>query len=287
MRSTAASVCVTVLWLCPLATSRLATTSSAVLRGLAPPSRTDRLRLPKARKNDVDEPRTLCTRCVRPRPVCICEALPPAALPTETKVLVLQNPVEAKKKVATVPLIPLSITDCTIVRGICFSEELPELRSAVDDGYLPLLLYPGDDAQPLEAWAGTGAGEAAHNGKKALLILVDGTWRQAHHMLRHSPGLAAACQRVCFSSATTSDFDRLRREPAQHCISTVEACARALRLLEPTESAAVYMEESLRQMVAAQLRHVGSDGGAPRFVDRKTRTANRAKFRSGAKPPKS
>ena len=166
-------------------------------------------------------------------------------------------------------------------------------QTAIDDGYRPLLLYPGAEARPLEEWAAR-TDSALHEGdlqgdlqddlqgaesQKVLLVLADGTWRQAHHMLRHSPRLVAACQCVSFSGATTSDFDPLRREPSRHCTSTLEACARALRLLEPTDAAAVHMESALRYMVAAQLRHVGPDGGDPRFIDRRQRTANRAQFR--------
>ena len=43
---------------------------------------------------------------------------------------------------------------------------------------------------------------------------------------------------VAFASATTSAFDAVRKEPAPHCMSTLEACARALRILDPGEEAA-------------------------------------------------
>ena len=242
---------------------------------------------PRCTRNHVHEARALCERCSRPHRVCLCAALPPVPVVTQTRVLILQHPVEAKKTVATVPLVELCLANCTVVRGIRFEPELREIQVALDEGYRPLLLYPGPDAQPLEEW-GARTDSSVHENdpegvmqpQKVLLILADGTWRQAHHMLRHSPRLVAACQCVSFSDATKSDFDPLRREPAKHCISTLEACARALRQLEPTEEAAVHMEESLRYMVAAQLRHVGPDGGDPRFIDRRKRTANRALFLS-------
>lgn len=131
-----------------------------------------------------------------------------------------------------------------------------------------------------------------------LLILIDGTWIQAHHMLRHSAELLAHVTQVQFDAPVQSDFDRLRREPAAHCMSTVEACARALRALEPAaegaaegeptpgERAAGAMEEALRVLVRNQLRFVGQ--APPRFVNRKLRTMNRRLYSGGAgRPPSS
>ena len=117
--------------------------------------------------------------------------------------------------------------------------------------------------------------------RKKLLVLIDGTWTQARHMHRWSPSLAAACKQVMFESDAASIIDALRREPEKHCTSTLEAFARALRLVEPTEraeQAASYMEGALSAVVQKQLSMVGSS--APRFVDRKKRTWNRKLFRS-------
>ena len=219
-------------------------TPHAVALSLSHAARTGVRAEPRCTRNHVHEARALCERCQRPHRVCLCAALPPVPVVTQTRVLILQHPVEAKKTVATVPLVELCLANCTVVRGIRFEPELREIQAALDEGYRPLLLYPGPDAQPLEEW-GARTDSSVHENdpegvmqpQKVLLILADGTWRQAHHMLRHSPRLVAACQCVSFSDATKSDFDPLRREPAKHCISTLEACARALRQLEPTEEA--------------------------------------------------
>ena len=192
---------------------------------------------PRSSRNAVIAPRSLCGRCARPHRVCICEALPPLPLTTDTKVLILQHPAEAKKRVATVPLIPLCVNDVAIVRGMRFSAELPELRAAVDDGLQPLLLYPGPGSEPLEAWAARRDSHDDAQKSKALLVLVDGTWTQAHHMLRHSPGLVAACERVRFSGAAPpSEFDPLRREPARGCVSTLEGHESSVWCVDALES---------------------------------------------------
>ena len=140
---------------------------------------------PRCTRNHVHEARALCERCSRPHRVCLCAALPPVPVVTQTRVLILQHPVEAKKTVATVPLVELCLANCTVVRGMCFEPELREIQDALDEGYRPLLLYPGPDARPLEEWTGCTDSTVHEDDREAaephkdLLILIDGTWRQA------------------------------------------------------------------------------------------------------------
>ena len=175
---------------------------------------------PRCTRNHVHEARALCERCKRPHRVCLCAALPPVPVVTQTRVLILQHPVEAKKTVATVPLVELCLANCTVVRGMRFEPELREIQAAhistslcfasthlaihraihlrrhrpvpllptqvaLDEGYRPLLLYPGPDAKPLEertARTDSTVHEDDPEGAephKVLLILADGTWRQA------------------------------------------------------------------------------------------------------------
>ena len=133
----------------------------------------------RSARNDIAAPRTLCSRCVRPPSVCICEALPAKPLHTQTRLLILQHPAEARKRVATVPIIPLCVANCTIVRGNCFDAELPAFVEAMAEGFLPLLLYPSPEAPTLESWAatraaaaGAAAEDAAQAGPPVLLVVI-------------------------------------------------------------------------------------------------------------------
>ena len=85
---------------------------------------------PRCTRNHVHEARALCERCQRPHRVCLCAALPPVPVVTQTRVLILQHPVEAKKTVATVPLVELCLANCTVVRGMRFEPELREIQAA-------------------------------------------------------------------------------------------------------------------------------------------------------------
>jgi DTW domain-containing protein YfiP len=264
-----------------------------------------RLRPSRASRNIVETPRDLCPRCRRPpqlhgRKFCICSTLPsePIAL-QHTRVLILQHPAESKKTIASVPLIPLCIQQFDVKKGNHFSASV--VQQAVDEGFEPLLLFPGPGALALDAEVPNGQNaedsnpQAPRDGqsftasdpaspRKVCLVLIDGTWTQARHMVRHSPELAACCKHVMFEGEVEAIINPLRREPEQHCTSTLEACTRALRLVERTpqaSAAADHMEAALRAIVNAQLSMVGSS--PPRFVDRKQRTWNRKLFRSG--PP--
>jgi 23S rRNA-/tRNA-specific pseudouridylate synthase len=225
----------------------------------------------RAMRNAVQVARDVCPRCSRPTPACICSALPSEPLETATRVLVLQHPAEAKRQIASVPLISMCMKSVLVTKGVSFSGDIEPLQQAVQSGFEPLLLFPSADAVALDS---VNASTLA-TGSKKLLVLIDGTWTQARHMVRHSPELLGRCTPIKFDQRIDSIFNALRREPEPYCMSTVEACARALRFLEPSDAAqaaARHMDASLKLLVQGQIANVGRD---VRFIDRKRRTGNR------------
>jgi DTW domain-containing protein YfiP len=211
--------------------------------------------------------RTFCDRCRRPAKVCICQGLPSERITTETQVLVLQHPGEfrGRKTISTTPLIPLVMQNCSIRVGYSFeAEDLAPIRDALARGQKPLLLFPGPDAISLDGKGtpeldepnySSSEGNAAADASR-LLILVDGTWTQARRMIRESPSLISCCQKVEFTSPGNSIYDAIRREPEEHCLSTLECCAQALLHLEPdsanTQEAATHLISALTTLVEQQ-----------------------------------
>jgi DTW domain-containing protein YfiP len=275
--------------------------------------------------------RPTCKRCFRPESVCICESLPLQRLHTRTQVLVLQHAAERRRKtVSTIPLLPLTLANVTIAVGYEFGDinAVEPLRVAVEEGHRILLLFPGPDAIPLddkghlETDAGSsggcssggrsssgdlggsgqgGGGLALSPGNKVLLVLLDGTWSEVKRLARDSPNLFKVATQVCFTAVSTSVYEGIRKEPEAHCVSTLEACARALRYLEPILAvpcqsapvgcdnedddddddehedgqatavtagaglaAADHLEASMRAMVAKQRQHAQQKQGKPR-----------------------
>src|SRR6185503_896729 len=167
-------------------------------------------------------PRAVCSRCERPDVVCLCEALGPTAIATQTRVVILQHPRESDVPINTARLVELQLESAERHVGIHLSEA-PALRARLSDPAAPpILLYPGEDARDLGREPPTGP---------VTLVVLDGTWWQAKKLFQKNPELAAL-PRYSLSPSAPSRY-RIRREPALHCISTIEAIADALSLLEP------------------------------------------------------
>jgi DTW domain-containing protein YfiP/ribosomal protein S18 acetylase RimI-like enzyme len=230
-------------------------------------------------------PRATCPGCARPPVLCVCEALPRSRIRCATRVVVLQHPREFRRRsLSTAPLLPKVLERCTVVVGYSFAA-LPEpLRDYVEGGGRPLLLYPGAGAISLDegggelpgaALAAPGGGGGAPEGGR-VLVLIDGTWGEAARMVRSSPALVSRCARVQFASEAASIYEGLRKEPEAHCLSTLEACARALVLLEPgagpAKEAREYLEGAMRCLVAKMMERNARE---PRFQRPGTRAEGR------------
>tara|TARA_B110000208_G_scaffold182092_1_gene233476 strand:- start:1854 stop:2981 length:1128 start_codon:yes stop_codon:yes gene_type:complete len=199
--------------------------------------------------------RSLCTRCSRPPVVCICAALPASTIAIETRVVIVQHPREARKRiVGSVPLIQLVLgAACTVVVSdvvrFGLDEALDEALGEKGSGRT-VLLFPGATSTPLDAGGASSTSSTTTSSSSsgvvaavaaapatsgiATLLLVDGTWRQANKMVRSSGDCLDMIPRVMFAGEVDGMFGDLRKEPRKHCVSTLEAAAQALRCLEPT-----------------------------------------------------
>jgi DTW domain-containing protein YfiP len=165
--------------------------------------------------------RATCAGCQRPLPVCVCAHVTP--LKTKTRVVILQHPRERHVPINTARLARLSLPDAVLRRAVDFEGDpfVQDLLSGRDGGPQPYLLFPGPDAVDLARERPPGP---------ITLVVVDGTWWQARKLLRRNPKLAALPQ-LRLAPAAPSRY-RIRREPADHCVSTIEAIALTLRALE-------------------------------------------------------
>ena len=158
-----------------------------------------------------------CPRCQRPEAHCLCPLIP--SLDSRTRVLVLQHPSEVNHALNTARLAALGLTNADLIVGEVFAD-LPALLN--QPGYQARLLFPGEDAQPLQ---GYGADD-----QPLLLVVPDGTWRKARKLLHLNP-LLATLPRVSLAQGGVSRY-RLRKAPGPGALSTVEAIAQALQVLE-------------------------------------------------------
>jgi len=161
--------------------------------------------------------RPQCLRCLRPLTHCLCPLIP--HLDSRTRVLLLQHPSEVNHALNTARLAALGLSNAELIVGEVF-DDLPTLLNR--PGYQARLLFPAEDAQPLQAYAPTD--------EPLLLVVPDGTWRKARKMLHLNP-LLAALPRVTLADGGVSRY-RLRKAPGPGALSTIEAIVQALQTLE-------------------------------------------------------
>jgi len=194
--------------------------------------------------------RATCPACRRPEGFCQCTGRPP--IPSRTRVVLLQHPREARLAICSARMTLLALASAELHRGVRFEDHARLREVAAAPG--AALLFPGEGARP----AGSLAGEAP-----PFLVVIDGTWLQAERMLSANPALAAL-PRLAVSSPQPSGYGELRREPADHTLSTVEAVALALGALEGDPERFAPMAEAFRRVVAAQLACARGERRNPR-----------------------
>ena len=156
-----------------------------------------------------------CPRCVYRRQFCLCPDL--AALgpvTTRTRVVILRHYGERTRSSNSGRLAHLAMPDSVLhdVSGPDCDREGPDLGDGA------WLVFP--DGPPLTS---------APAVPPRTLIFLDATWRQARRMRQRLPYLRGL---PTLSLAPIPAADRLRAAPAEGMVSTIEAIAAALRLVE-------------------------------------------------------
>lgn len=170
--------------------------------------------------------REICWRCHRARRACFCERI--RSFECGPRFAVLIHPKEHKHRVGTARIVELAIQGTALIRGS--GPELdrnPQLQALLKDPTLqPMVLYPGPQSIDLSQ-----AGRSlVAQGKRLLIIAIDGTWAQAQQMVRDSR-LLSCLPRIGFRPRSHSRY-QFRRQPREHCLSTVEAVHEVIEILE-------------------------------------------------------
>jgi DTW domain-containing protein len=170
-------------------------------------------------------------------------------LPTRTRVVILQHPRESDVAINTARLAEMQLERAELHVGIKL-DDAPRLRARLSDPEAPaVLLYPGEGAHDFAATPPPGP---------CTLVVLDGTWWQAKKLFQSNPELARL-PRYSLSPSEPSRY-RIRREPAIHCISTIEAIAEALTMLEPGGFDRRALLAPFEAMVDHQLRYAEERG---------------------------
>ena len=186
------------------------------------------------------EPRAVCARCRRPVSVCYCEHIRP--LETVTRVVLLQHPRERDMPIGTAHMASLCLPNAELHVGVHWRGSAALARALSDPARPAALLYPGE-----------GAIDVVQNppSSPVTLVVVDGTWSQTRKVVRENPELAAL-PRYAFTPPTPSEY-RIRKEPDDSYVSTIEALVHVLGALEGDPERCRALLLPFRAMVDAQI----------------------------------
>jgi DTW domain-containing protein YfiP len=153
--------------------------------------------------------------------LCVCALVP--RLETRTRLVLFIHRFEYRKPTNTGLLAASCVAGSQVhVRGGESDETVPFVRP---EGSRALVLFPYEDATPLDRLEPSEA--------PVTLVVPDGSWRQAWKMYKRVPGLEGLpC--VSLPDGPRSTY-RLRSESHAAGLSTLEAIARALGILEGPE----------------------------------------------------
>jgi DTW domain-containing protein YfiP len=176
-----------------------------------------------------------CERCLFQRRLCLCEAIP--VLPTRTRVVIVRHHLERWRSSNSGRLAHLALPNSVLVDHGGGGN--PAVFPALDGAWL---LYP--EGEVLR--------EAPAEPPRQLVVL-DATWSQARRMYRKLGALRGLP--VLRLPEAPMPAARLRESPGEGRVSTIEAIARALRILEGGEAPA-----ALERLFAAAVERAAASG---------------------------
>ena len=192
-----------------------------------------------------------CFQCFRPSVDCFCDSIP--KINNRTRITILQHARERKHPFNTARIVKQALRSSDLIHGNRARLSQIPIELTANSG----LLYPSADSKPFD--------RLPINQRPDHLILIDGTWAQAKTMLRDLPQLHSIPH---YRLAPTKPGNyRIRLEPDDHSLSTLEATVAALKSLEPETPDLDRLLSVFDQMVDRQLAHpqaIGKYENGPR-----------------------
>jgi DTW domain-containing protein YfiP len=154
---------------------------------------------------------TRCPRCLFAS--CLCADIP--VIPTRTKVVIVRHHLERWRTSNTGRLAGLALPNCSVVDHGASHVLAPDAVPR-DGAYL---VYPEGPVTTV-----------APSPPPATLVIVDASWHQTRRMRQRLPQLRGLP--ILHLPRDEMPAARMREAPARGLVSTIEAIARALRLVE-------------------------------------------------------
>lgn len=166
--------------------------------------------------------REICYKCYRPKTSCVCEHII-NPIKTNTKFVILMHPKEFRKtKNGTGHMTNNSLENCELYVGIDFSNHNRVNELLNDEKYEAFVLYPDTNSIKLNT-------QKLPSDKIPLIFIIDSTWPCSKKMLRVSTNLQNL-RKISFEHDKSSQF-KIKTQPNQYCLSTIESTLCLLELL--------------------------------------------------------
>jgi DTW domain-containing protein YfiP len=178
-------------------------------------------------------------RCFRPQPDCYCDAIP--KIDNQTEILIIQHVRERDHPFNTARMVNLALAKSQIICGNNQSLKQTEFQLRPKAG----LLYPSATSKTLAT--------LPPEQRPEQLVLIDGTWPQARTMIRELTQLRGL-PHYKLAPSQPGQY-RIRLEPNDTSLSTVEAAVQALQELEPNLAGLDQLIHAFEKMVQRQLDH--------------------------------
>lgn len=177
-----------------------------------------------------------CQICLRAR--CICHHLPkkcpiPLQHSRNVQIIILQHPSEVKEYKNTVNLMKVCLENVYVLNGTKFASDnggIWDKACADKDG--TYLLFPDKDATDIRHLYNTKSDRAS---VIRYLVVLDGTWNSCKRIYRKNVSTLGSMKRVCIHPEVPSNY-RIRKQPNSDYLSSIEAVAYCLMVIEEDQS---------------------------------------------------
>jgi DTW domain-containing protein YfiP len=184
------------------------------------------------------DPTPDCPQCGKPPALCVCGGI--ERIDNKVSLLILQHPQEQDRELGTARLTALHFKDALLKIGLSWPSLSKILGRSTDPQRWAILYLGSVKAAAVlpdrDIVVVSRNGNAVDHQEQALrgiegIILLDGTWSQAKALWWRNAWMLK-CKRVVLGPKLPSRYGRLRREPRDDGLSTIEAAAMLLARLE-------------------------------------------------------
>ncbi|RIL08780.1 MAG: DTW domain-containing protein [Proteobacteria bacterium] len=184
-----------------------------------------------------------CERCGKAERYCVCYAM--QILPSKLKLLILQHPKEAGEALGSAIILHLAHPDSRLCVGLSWPNLSKALGQVADPKEWAVLylgsarLIPGEHVKAPTLLRVTRKDKAVPEELENLsklrgVVLLDGNWRQVKSLWWRNPWLLKL-KRLLLIPQGKSLYGKLRREPRSESVSTLEAAAQTMAIIEQND----------------------------------------------------